>query len=74
MWQGGSIWEVWWLNGWEARWLNGSVPDCCPAVPGSNPATSQPRADYQSPDGLPTGMALDQADLCEGQQRRKLRK
>jgi hypothetical protein len=49
---GGSIWEAWWLNVgrrggsiWEAWWLNGSAPDCCPAVPGSNPASPQPTAD-----------------------------
>jgi hypothetical protein len=42
----------------EARWLNGSVPDCCPAVSGSNPASPQPTADCQSPGGLPPGMAL----------------
>jgi hypothetical protein len=43
---------------WEAWWLNGSVPDCCPAVPGSNPASPQPTIDCQSPGGLPPGMAL----------------
>ncbi len=43
---------------WEAWWLNGSVPDCCPAVPGSNPASPQPTADCQSPSGLPPGIAL----------------
>ncbi len=43
---------------WEAWWLNGSAPDCCPAVPGSNPATPQPTADCPSPGGLPPGMAL----------------
>jgi hypothetical protein len=43
---------------WEAWWLNGSAPDCCPAVPGSNPASPQPTADYPSPGGLPPGMAL----------------
>ncbi len=42
----------------EAWWLNGSVPDCCPAVPGSNPASPQPTADCRSPGGLPPGMAL----------------
>ncbi len=42
----------------EAWWLNGSVPDCCPAVPGLNPASPQPTADCQSPGGLPPGMAL----------------
>ena len=35
-----------------------SVPDCCPAVPGSNPAFPQPTADCRSPGGLPPGMAL----------------
>jgi hypothetical protein len=50
-------WEAWWLN-WEAWWLNGSMPDCCPAVPGSNPASPQPTADCQSPGGLPPGIAL----------------
>ncbi len=34
------------------------MPDCCPAVPGSNPASPQPTADCQSPGGLPPGMAL----------------
>jgi hypothetical protein len=43
---------------WEAWWLNGSVPDCCPAVPGSNPMSPQPTADCKSPGGLPPGMAL----------------
>jgi hypothetical protein len=43
---------------WAAWWLNGSAPDCCPAVPGSNPAPPQPTADCQSPGGLPPGMAL----------------
>jgi hypothetical protein len=42
----------------EAWWLNGSVPDCCPAVPGLNPASPQATADCQSPGGLPPGMAL----------------
>jgi hypothetical protein len=42
----------------EALWLNGSTPDCCPAVPGSNPASPQPTADCKSPGGLPPGMAL----------------
>jgi hypothetical protein len=42
----------------QAWWLNGSPPDCCPEVPGSNPASSQPTADCQSPGGLPSGMAL----------------
>jgi hypothetical protein len=62
--------EAWWLKGRhggskggmvahrEAWWLNGSAPDCCPAVLGSNPASPQPTADCQSPDGLPPGMAL----------------
>ncbi len=49
--------EVWWLNR-EMWWLNGSVPDCCPAVLGSNPASPQATADSQPPDGLPPGMAL----------------
>ncbi len=48
--RGGSIREAWWLNG--------STPDCCPAVPGSNPASLQPTADCQSSGGLPPGMAL----------------
>jgi hypothetical protein len=43
---------------WEAWWLGGSAPDCCPAVPGSNPAPPQPTADCQSSGGLPPGMAL----------------
>jgi hypothetical protein len=47
---GGSAWEAWWLSG--------SAPDCCPAVPGSNPASPQPTADCQSSGGLPPGMAL----------------
>jgi hypothetical protein len=47
---GGSMGKVWWLNG--------SALDCCPAVPGSNPASPQPTADCQSPGGLPPGMAL----------------
>jgi hypothetical protein len=42
----------------EAWWLNGSMPDCCPAVPGSNLVSPQPIADCQSPGGLPHGMAL----------------
>ncbi len=42
---GGSMLEVWWLNVLEVWWLNGSAPDCCPAVPGSNPASPQPTAD-----------------------------
>ncbi len=42
----------------EAWQLNGSMPDCCPAVPGSNPVSPQPTADCQSPGGLPTRMAL----------------
>jgi hypothetical protein len=44
------VWEVWLLNG--------STPDCCPAVPGSNPASPQPTADCQSYGGLPPRMAL----------------
>jgi hypothetical protein len=62
--RGGSIREAWWVNreAWwvnrEAWWVNGSMPDCCPAVPGSNPAPPQPTADCQSPGGLPPGMAL----------------
>ncbi len=44
--------------GWEAWWLNGSVPDCCPAVLGSNLVSPQPTAACQSPGGLPPGMAL----------------
>ncbi len=43
---------------WEAWWLSGSVPVCCPAVPGSNPASPQPSADCKSSGGLPSGMAL----------------
>ncbi len=39
-------------------WLNGSALNCCPAVPGSNPASPQPTADCQPPGGLPPGMAL----------------
>jgi hypothetical protein len=44
----------------NAWWLNGSTSDCCPAVPGSNPASPQPTADCQSSGGLPPapGMAL----------------
>ncbi len=42
----------------KVRWLIGSAPDCCPAVPGSNPASSQLTADCQSPGGLPPGIAL----------------
>ncbi len=42
----------------EAWWLSGSTPDCCPAVPGLNPASSQPTADCQSSGGLPPEMAL----------------
>jgi hypothetical protein len=49
--------EAWWIFT-EAWWINGSIPDCCPAVPGSNPVSPQPTADCQSPDGLPPGMAL----------------
>jgi hypothetical protein len=48
--RGGSMTEAWWLNG--------SAPDCCPAIPGSNPAFPQPTADCPSPGGLPPGMAL----------------
>jgi hypothetical protein len=47
---GGSIREGWWLSG--------GMPDCCPAVPGSNLASPKPTADRQSPGGLPPGMAL----------------
>jgi hypothetical protein len=54
---GGSIGQAWRLNG-QVWWLNGSTPDCCPAVPGSNPASPQPTADCQSPGGLPPGMAF----------------
>jgi hypothetical protein len=36
----------------------GNMPECCPAVPGLNPASPQPTADCQSPGGLPPGMAL----------------
>ncbi len=32
----------------EALWLSGSAPDCCPAVPGSNPASPLSTADCQS--------------------------
>jgi hypothetical protein len=49
--------KAWWLHGRE-WWLNGSMSDCCPAVPGSNPASCQPAADCQSSGGLPPGMAL----------------
>ncbi len=61
---GGSMRESWWLNreSWwlnrKSWWLNGSMLDCCPAVPGSNPASPQPTADCQSPGGLPPGMAI----------------
>ncbi len=41
-----------------AWWLSGSVPDCCSAVSGLNPASPQPTADCQSSCGLPPGMAL----------------
>jgi hypothetical protein len=34
------------------------MPDCCPAVPGSNPASLQPTADCKSPGGLLPGMAF----------------
>ncbi len=54
---GGSIGQAWWHNE-QVWWLNGSTPDCCPAVPGSNPASLQPTADCKSPGGLPPGMAL----------------
>jgi hypothetical protein len=40
------------LPSWEAWWLSGSAPDCCPAVPGLNPASPQPTADCQSSGGL----------------------
>ncbi len=45
-------------------------------VLGSNPASPQPTADYQSPGGWPAtwGGTWLRADLCEGRQRRKLRK
>ncbi len=49
--------EAWWLNR-EAWWLSGSVPDCCPTVPGSDPVSPQHTADCQSDGGLPPGMAL----------------
>ncbi len=49
--------EAWWLSV-EAWWLSGSAPDCCPAVPGSNPASPQPTANCQFSGGLPPGMAL----------------
>jgi hypothetical protein len=42
----------------EVWWLSGSVPDCCPAVPGSNLASPQPTADCQSSGGLPPGTAF----------------
>jgi hypothetical protein len=42
----------------EAWWFSGIVPDCCPAVLGSNPVSPQPTADCQSAGGLPPGMAL----------------
>jgi hypothetical protein len=38
-------------------WFNGSAPDCCPSVPGSNPASPRSTADCQSPGGLPPGIA-----------------
>jgi hypothetical protein len=41
--RGGSMGGV--VAQWEAWWLNGSAPDCCPAAPGSNPASPQPTAD-----------------------------
>jgi hypothetical protein len=55
--------------------LSNKIQSCCPAVPGSNPASPQPTADCQSTGGLPPrdGTWL-RADLCEGQQRKKLRK
>jgi hypothetical protein len=43
---------------WEAWWLSDSEPECCPAVPGWNPASPQPTADCQSSGGLPPGKAL----------------
>jgi hypothetical protein len=73
---------VWWLNGvvWWLKgvvwWLNGSAPDCCPVVPGSNQASTQPTADCQSPSWWVAtwdGTCL-RADLYEWRQRRKLRK
>ncbi len=42
----------------EGWWFNGSMPDCCPAVLGSNPESPPPTADCQSPGGLPPGMEL----------------
>ncbi len=42
----------------EAWWLSDSASDCCPAVPGLNPAFPKPTADCQSSGGLPPGMAL----------------
>ncbi len=42
----------------EAWGLYGSAADCCPAVPGSNAASSQPSADCLSSGGLQPGMAL----------------
>ncbi len=42
----------------EVWWLSGGAPGCCPAVPGSNPASPQPTADCQTSGGLPPGMAL----------------
>ncbi len=41
-----------------AHWLSGSMPDCCPAAPGSILASPQPTADCHSSGGLPPGMAL----------------
>jgi hypothetical protein len=41
--------EAWWLNDggvvaqFEVWWLNGSMPDCCPAVLGSNLVSPQPQ-------------------------------
>ncbi len=74
MWLNREAWwlirEAWWLKGRrggskggvvahrEAWWFNCSAPDCCPAVPGSNPASPQPTADRQSPGGFQPGMTL----------------
>jgi hypothetical protein len=47
---GGSMREVWWLNG--------IASDCCPTVPGLIAVSPQPTADCPSPGGLPPGMAF----------------
>jgi hypothetical protein len=55
---GGSVVGGMVAQWWEARWLSGSPPDCCPAVPGSNLASPQPKADCKLSGGSPPEMAL----------------